>query len=65
MITNELSNEKTFEEMNEFLTKLFVGWAQYAALHMDQQERIRMLIGFEEFKEFLELLEDRNIAELS
>lgn len=51
--------------MNEFLAKLFSEWAQYAALHVDQNERINMLISFEEFKEFLELLEERNIAEVN
>ncbi|MEJ2880090.1 hypothetical protein [Pedobacter sp. GR22-6] len=65
MITKELFNEKTFAEMNEFLAKLFAGWAQYAALHVDQNERINMLISFEEFKEFLELLEERNIAKVN
>ena len=65
MITNELQSEKTFAEMNEFLAKLFSEWAQYAALHVNQNERINMLISFEEFKEFLELLEERNIAEVN
>lgn len=64
MITTELSGEKTFEEMNWFLAKLFADWTQYAASHLDQQDRIKMLIRFEELKEFMEVLEEKNESEL-
>ena len=64
MITNEPLNEQTFEEMNQFLVKIFNDWTRYAATHLEQQERIRMLIDLEEFKQILEILEMKYAYEL-
>ena len=54
--------EHSFEEMNGFMAKLFADWTKYAAVHAAQEDRIKMLIGFEEIKEFLELSEQNNEA---
>jgi len=60
MMPKEFLKEHSFEEIHQMLDKLYSGWAGYAAVQVETEERLKTLIFFDELKQFFEKIEESN-----
>ncbi|WP_342328375.1 hypothetical protein [Pedobacter sp. FW305-3-2-15-E-R2A2] len=54
LLINSFFKEHSFDELMEVLYVLYRGWALQVSIKVDRDERLRMLMGYNDLKAFLE-----------
>jgi len=54
LLIHSFFKEHSFDELIEVLYVLYRGWALQVSIKVDREERLRILMGYSDLKEFLE-----------
>jgi len=54
LLIHSFFKEHSFDELIEVLYVLYRGWALQVSIKVDRDERLRILMGYSDLKEFLE-----------
>lgn len=58
LLIHSFFKEHSFDELIDVLYVLYRGWALQVSIKVDREERLRILMGYTDLKEFLEELRE-------
>lgn len=65
LLMHSFFKEHSFDELIEVLYVLYRGWALQVSIKVDRDERLRILMGYSDLKEFLEEFRELYTPEIS